>query len=118
MKKKQIAEKLGISYQVVNQHIHNAERRIKEYREYCARQERNSEPVYLPLTRGEVKVIFKALAAYEDELEARVSRKGGSDWIGKLPYESKIVSDLYERVQIAIFGKVLAKLRPNWGKDG
>lgn len=117
LKKKEIADKLGISYQVVNQHIHNAERRIKEYMEYCSRQERNNEPVFLPLTRGEVKVIYKALEAYEYELEDNIPRKGGNDWAGKLPYESKIVADLYDRVQIAIFGKILSKLRPNWGKD-
>jgi len=61
LKIKEISEQLGISPSTVHQHIHQAERRFIEQEEYLASQERNLEPVSLPLTRGEVKILIKAL---------------------------------------------------------
>ena len=101
----QIAKLLGISYSVVADHIRHVERRFREYDHYCAVEERNKEPVSLSLTRGEVKIIIEALALYERELEQDIMRRTGDDWIGKLPYESQIVADLYDKAQTVIYGK-------------
>lgn len=101
----QIAKLLGISYSVVADHIRHVERRFREYDHYCAVEERNKEPASLSLTRGEVKIIIEALALYERELEQDIMRRTGDDWIGKLPYESQIVADLYDKAQTVIYGK-------------
>lgn len=113
----QIAKLLGISYSVVADHIRHVERRFREYDHYCAVEERNKEPASLSLTRGEVKIIIEALALYERELEQDITRRTGDDWIGKLPYESQIVADLYDKAQTVIYGKSLIRMPKNWDKE-
>ena len=112
-KKSKIAEELGISCGAVSGHIYSAERRLREYDHYYAVEERNEESVDLPLTRGEVKIIIEALSLYERELEHDTVHRAGSDWIGKLPFETKLVADLYDRAQTAIYGKPLTRMMPN-----
>ena len=111
--RKSIAQKVGITPGAVTQHIHNADRRFREHDKYCAAEKRNLEPANLSLTRGEVKVIMKSLKVYEDHLERGIIRRVGSDYVGKLPVETIIVSDLYEKAQIAIYGEALVKMLPN-----
>ena len=113
----QIAKLLGISYSVVADHIRHVERRFREYDHYCAVEERNKEPASLPLTRGEVKIIIEALALYERELEQDITRRTGDDWVGKLPYESQIVADLYDKAQTVIYGKPLIRMPKNRDKE-
>lgn len=113
----QIAKLLGISYSVVADHIRHVERRFREYDHYCAVEERNKEPVSLSLTRGEVKIIIEALALYERELEQDITRRTGDDWIGKLPYESQIIADLYDKAQTVIYGKPFIRMPKNRDKE-
>ena len=44
-------------------------------------------------------------------------RRTGDDWIGKLPYESQIVADLYDKAQTVIYGKPLIRMPKNWDKE-
>ncbi|NBI11524.1 hypothetical protein D1641_16160 [Colidextribacter sp. OB.20] len=115
--KSQIAKLLGKSYSVVAEHIRSAERRFREYDHYCAVEERNKERAFLSLTRGEVKIIIKALALYERELEQDITRRTGDDWIGKLPYECQIVADLYDKAQTVIYGKPITRMVPNINEE-
>lgn len=115
--KSQIAKELEITYNAVSEHIRHVERKFREYDQYCSAQERNEESVFLPLTRGEVKIIIQALDVYENRLEHDVVQRKGSDWIGKLPVQSKIIADLYDKAQTAIYGKPLRRMLPDWDKD-
>ena len=69
------------------------------------------------MTRGEVKIIIEVLALYKRELEQDITRRTGDDWIGKLPYESQIVADLYDKSQTVIYGKPLIRMPKNCDKD-
>lgn len=117
LKRKEIAQKLGITYNAVREHIIHAERRFREYERYCLVEERNQQSVFLPLTRGEVKIILAALQLYEKELERGIMYRSGSDWIGRLPFEAKIVADLFDKAQKVIYGKTLTRMPKNWDKD-
>lgn len=117
LKRKEIAQRLGITYGAVRAHIIHAERRFREYEQYCLEAEKNKESVFLPLTRGEVKVILAALTAYEKELERGVSYRVDSDLVGQLPFEAKIVADLFDKAQEVIYGKLLTRMPKNWAED-
>lgn len=110
--RKQIAEKLGISYNAVTEHIRHAERRFREYEQYCAAVERSKEPAFLPLTRGEVSIIIQALEVYGKELEAGIVHRVDSDWSGKLPYKAKAAAAIYDKAQAALYGKPVLPLIP------
>ena len=114
LKIKQIAEAMGITYNAARDHILHAERRFREYDHYQKMDEENKTMVEIPISRGECKVLMEALVALEREYEGHVVHRAGSDWIGRLPYESKVVADLYERLQKAVYGKVLRQMPPNW----
>ena len=114
LKIKQIAEAMGITYNAARDHILHAERRFREYDLYQKMDEGNKAIVAVPISRGECKVLMDALAALEREYEGHVVHRAGSDWIGRLPYESKVVADLYERLQKAVYGRVLQQMTPNW----
>lgn len=113
---KEIAAKMGLSYSMVREHLARADRRLREYEQYIAYEERNREPVDLPLTRGEVKLLMDALHALEREYEKEVIKNVKTDWRAKLPLESKIIADLNDRMQALIYGKVLTRMPPNWEK--
>lgn len=113
---KEIAAAMGVTYNAVREHLRHAERRFREYDEYMAIEKRNLEQVDLPLNRGEVKLMMAALRALEREYEKNVVKNIKSDWRAKLPYESKVIADLYDRMQELIYGKVITEMAPNWEK--
>lgn len=113
---KEIAAAMGVTYNAVREHLRHAERRFREYDEYMAIEKRNLEQVNLPLNRGEVKLMMAALRALEREYEKNVVKNIKSDWRAKLPYESKVIADLYDRMQELIYGKVITEMAPNWEK--
>ncbi|MCI9507930.1 MAG: hypothetical protein HFF62_15440 [Oscillospiraceae bacterium] len=100
--RQRIAEKLSISPSAVTAHLRHADRRFREHDRYCAALERNQEAAFLPVTRGEVKIIIKALKLYEQELERGHSFNIRTDFTGKLPWETQIVANLCEKAQAAI----------------
>ena len=70
------------------------------------------------MTRGEVKLIMEALRSLEREYEKSVVKNVKSDWRGKLPYESNVIADLYDRMQEVIYGRSIIKILPDWeGRD-
>jgi len=105
--RRHIAEKLGITPNAVTEHLHHADRRFREYDRYCDALERNQENADLALTRGEVKIIIKALTLYEQELERGHYSSIRADWTGRLPWETQVVAGLYEKAQISLYGKPL-----------
>lgn len=115
LKRKEIAQRIGITYSTVAQHIRRAERRFREYANYCAVKERNQEFAYLPLTRGEVKIIFEALEVYGRKLERKIWHRPDSDWEGLRPYKADIVSDLQERARKVILSEYLDKTKKDLG---
>ncbi len=114
---KQVAEQMGVSYNAAREHLHRAERRFREYDQYMAAEQRNQEPVELTLSRGEVKLVLDALRVLENKYEKEVVRSIKTDWRAKLPYESKVIADLYDRLQIIVYGKPMTRLPSNWEKD-
>lgn len=115
---KQVAAAMGVTYNAAREHLRHAERRFREYEEYMAVEKRNLEPADLQLTRGEVKLIMEALRSLEREYEKSVVKNVKSDWRGKLPYESNVIADLYDRMQKVIYGRSIIKMLPDWeGRD-
>ena len=115
---KQVAAAMGVTYNAAREHLRHAERRFREYEEYMAVEKRNLEPADLQLTRGEVKLIMEALRFLEREYEKSVVKNVKSDWRGKLPYESNVIADLYDRMQEVIYGRSIIKMLPDWeGRD-
>ena len=55
--KTKIAEKLGLSVNMVTTHLKNAERRFREYDHYLELEEKNNRVVDIELTRGELEMI-------------------------------------------------------------
>lgn len=115
---KQVAAAMGVTYNAAREHLRHAERRFREYEEYMAVEKRNLEPADLQLTRGEVKLIMEALRSLEREYEKSVVKNVKSDCRGKLPYESNVIADLYDRMQEVIYGRSIIKMLPDWeGRD-
>lgn len=115
---KQVAAAMGVTYNAAREHLRHAERRFREYEEYMAVEKRNLEPADLQLTRGEVKLIMEALRSLEREYEKSVVKNVKSDWRGKLPYESNVIADLYDRMQEVIYGRSIIKMLTDWeGRD-
>ncbi len=111
--RKQIAAKLGITYNAVVQHIHHAERRFHEYDLLCAAEEKDRQPADLSLTRGEVKIIISALWEYAQSFGESAHKAVNVDWVGRLPVETKLIADLHRKAQIAIYGQQLQHLFPD-----
>lgn len=106
LSRKQIAERLGITYNAVVDLLKLSVKHFHEYEAYCAIEKRNLEPVNFPLTRGDVKVIMEALTIYAIQLNEQANSHVNSDTYGKLPITKTIVADLHQRAQILIQGKV------------
>lgn len=102
---KAIAEQLGVSYNAVRETLKRVERRFQEYDQYHEMDERDKVTIFLPLTRGEGKVIIEALHLLSQELESKVVHNIKSDWYGRLPYKSLVVADLLERAEISVYGQ-------------
>lgn len=102
---KAIAEQLGVSYNAVRETLKRIERRFREYDQYHEMDERDKVTIFLPLTRGEGKVIIEALQLLSQELESKVVHNVKSDWYGRLPYKSLVAADLLERAEIAVYGQ-------------
>lgn len=100
-----IGDKMGISIHAARTHVHNAERRFREYTYFHKVEERNLEPVNIKLTRGEIKVIMEALVCLEREIMHTAKFNIKTDWKGRLPYEAKIVVDAYRKSSMAIYGE-------------
>lgn len=93
-----IARQLGITQNAVYQHIHHYERRLKQFDAYQDAKERNLEPISIPLTRGEAKLIVRALAEYRRRIQSTVVQNIKSDWLGRVPYEYQLTDMLAEKV--------------------
>ena len=98
-----IARELGITQNAVYQHIHHIERRLKQYDAYQDVKERNLEPIVIPLTRGDAKLIVRALREYRRRIESTVVQNIKSDWLGRVPYEYQLTDQLTEKVNEALY---------------
>lgn len=58
---RKIGEEMGISTNAATTHVHNAERRFRQWEKYNAIEQQNNEIVPVELTRGEVKLLVLAL---------------------------------------------------------
>lgn len=108
---KETAQALGVSENAVRQTLKRIERRFREYERYMAEEEQDKTTIFLPLTRGEGKLIIRALRLLDRELDKTVVHNVKSDWYGRLPLESLLVADLLERVEFAVYGRVLTRKR-------
>lgn len=106
-----ISRELGVSYSAVRETMRRIDRKFREYDRYQEMEEKEKTTIFLPLTRGEGKLIIGALRHYESELERQ--NRALSDWRGNIPYKCELLADLYERAQIAVYGEVTEKLLPN-----
>jgi len=104
---KQIAEKMGISVSAARNHIHNAERRFREWEAYNAIEQKNNETLHIIFTRGEIEVLLRAVHEYEHRLMREAHYNVKTDWKGRLPYECRILPPLSEKMQTALYGQVL-----------
>ena len=100
-----IGDKMGISMNAARNHVLHAERRFREYTLYHKIEERNLEPAQINLTRGELKVILEALVSHEREIMRTTKFNVQTDWRGHLPYEARVVVDIYRKASIAIYGE-------------
>lgn len=99
-----IARQLSITQNVVYQHLHHIERRLKQFDAYQDAKERNLEPLCIPLTRGDAKLIVRALAEYRRRIQSTVVQNIKSDWLGRVPYEYQLTDQLADKV-IAVLKK-------------
>lgn len=102
---KAIGEEMGITQTAARNHVHNAERRFREYTAYHRIEQRNLEPLPIDLTRGEVKIILSALQLLERDMMKNAVYNVKSDWRGRLPYEALVASGLYRKVNVALYGE-------------
>ena len=65
---KKIAIEMGITSNVARQNVLAAERRIREFEEYHAIQQRRDLPIEFSLIRGELEEIIYALSLLEQKL--------------------------------------------------
>ena len=100
-----IGDKMGLTANAARNHVFHAERRFREYTLYHKIEEKNQELASIDLTRGEVKVIMEALVSLERDIMKSVKFNVQTDWRGRLPYEARIVVDIYRKASIAIYGE-------------
>lgn len=105
-----ISRELGVSYSAVREVMRRIDRKFREYDNYKAIEEKDKTTIFFPLTRGEGKIIMEALRWYCFDLERRNYTR--NDWRGGLPYKCDLIADLYERAQMAVYGKVTEQLTP------
>lgn len=94
----QIAKIMNITTNAARQHCIGADRRFKEYERYNAEKEKNSMPLNLNITFGDLEFILRALEHFQRYIEGRVGRNVKTDWMGKLPYEYMLLEKLTERI--------------------
>lgn len=100
-----VGEAMGVSSSGAERNIKAAERRLREYAAYHAWQERNDEPVELPLTRGELRLVLRGLQMVENEIAQSVNTWNyRTDWKGRLPYEARILAGVLRRAHTAFYG--------------
>ena len=100
-----IADKMGVTITSARNHVRNAERRFREYTIYHRIEQRNLEPLPLDLTRGEVKMIIDALQLLERDMMKKAVFNVTTDWRGRLPYDATILTELYRKAVIAVYGE-------------
>lgn len=98
-----IARQLGITQNAVYQHLHHIERRLKQYDVYQDAKERNLEPISVSLTRGDAKLIMRALAEYRRRIGSTVVQNIKSDWLGRVPYEYQLADQLADKLRKALY---------------
>lgn len=108
---KETAQVLGVSENAIRQTLKRIERRFSEYDRYMAEEEKNKTTIFFPLTRGEGKLIIRALRLLDRELDKTVVHNVKSDWYGRLPFESIVVEDLLSMAEIAVYGRSLSVKR-------
>ena len=96
-----IARQLGITQNAVYQHLRHIERRLKQYDVYQDAKERNLEPISVSLTRGDAKLIMRALAEYRRRIGSTVVQNIKSDWLGRVPYEYQLADQLADKLRKA-----------------
>lgn len=104
---RKIGEKMGISTNAATTHVHNAERRFRQWEKYNAIEQQNNEIVPVELTRGEVKLLVLALHTEQQRMQKDAHYNIHTDWKGRLPYESRIISGLSEKLQLAVYQQVI-----------
>lgn len=98
-----IARQLGITQNAVYQHLHHIERRLKQYDVYQDAKERNLEPISVSLTRGDAKLIMRALAEYRRRIGSTVVQNIKSDWLGRVPYEYQLADQLADKLRKGLY---------------
>ena len=98
-----IARQLGITQNAVYQHLHHIERRLKQYDVYQDAKERNLEPISVSLTRGDAKLIMRALAEYRRRIGSTVVQNIKSGWLGRVPYEYQLADQLADKLRKALY---------------
>ena len=106
-----ISRKLGVSYNAVRETMKRIDRKFREYDRFQATEEKDKATIFFPLTQGEGKLILEAIRHYEFNLERQ--NRALNDWRGNIPYKCEVLADLYERGQVAVYGKATEKLLPN-----
>ena len=100
-----IARDMGLSAQAVANHVHNAERRFREYERYKAHEEWNNAQINLVLTNAECEILVQGLLAYEDKMMKTAHFTGSGDWRSRLPYEAQRIPPLLDKLQQAVYGE-------------
>ena len=100
-----IGEQLGITMNAARQLCIHAERRFCEYTRYQKIAERNLESVTMDFTRGELKIIMEALTHMERAMSSHAIFKVNSMWEERLPYEARIIVDVYRKAAKVIYGE-------------
>lgn len=105
--KTKIAEKLGLSVNMVTTHLKNAERRFREYDHYLELEEKNNRVVDIELTRGELEMIVYAINDYQHAQMKRAHYNVKTDWRGRLPFGADLSQKTSEKIQKKIYGRVI-----------
>ena len=78
-------------------------KRLKQYDVYQDAKERNLEPISVSLTRGDAKLIMRALAEYRRRIGSTVVQNIKSDWLGRVPYEYQLADQLADKLRKALY---------------
>lgn len=105
---KQIGESMNTSVSAVAHLLQAAKSKIEKYEIHCRLKEKSAQPIDFPLTRGELDMMISALLVFEKNI---VKKRGGHycslDVKNYLPYDIERLSELCERAQISLYGKIL-----------
>lgn len=99
----QVGREMGISPSAVQQHVHHAERRFREYESYNAIQLKNNVMVQISLSRGDLKLALEGLELLEREQAKGVYKVVSSDCTEKVPYKYQRAVDLEKWIRSILY---------------